>query len=582
MIKKRHVIAAVALALCAPILASCGNGGTDNNQSIVDSETVKNKATINLTFNEEGGTVNYAQGTYKVGDIIHLKIATNKGYSIANVTVNGEAIRPDRGNYKFEIRSEIVNICVVFEKIQVIMSDFKFELDEKNLTAKIVEYKPDRSIIPYPFVVPETVELNGKNYVIDGIKNKAFLSSSIEAIKLSKNIKDIELETFANVHGLSSILVDQNNLYFSSYDDCLYSKDFSRLIAVPCEYLKDEITVKNGCNTIEQSAFNNSRLIQKVVLPDSVTTLKDQAFMAMRSLTDIKLSKNIKVIPSKCFANDVALRSVILPEGVEILKEYSFNFCPALESVTFPTTLKEIGKESFYHCQRLGDVILNEGLKVIGKSAFGGVLNLHSITMPSTLKRLEDAAFETCANLKTVKLNEGLEYLGGAVFILTPYIKEVVIPSTVTTINYNPFIGTGEGILKLAEGNKNYKMVDGVLFDKDLTTLICYPYNLQPENLEYRVPDSVTKLGYNCFSMNIYLKKVILPKTITQMLCAFQEILPSAATMTYEMELFYEGTKAEFKNIDNGGVIWNYKANFKNNILTCSDGFIYLSPQMGN
>ena len=320
----------------------------------------------------------------------------------------------------------------------------------------------------------------------------------------------------------------------------------------------------------------NTRIISKVVVPNSIQLIKDQAFMSMPSLITVALPNSIKEIPIRCFANDINLDHIVIPEGITDIKDYAFNFCPELKSVTFPSSLKEIGVEAFYHCEKLDDVIFNEGLKVIHKSAFGGAISLRSIKMPSTLKRLEDAAFETCQGLVNVTLNEGLEYLGGAVFILTSQIRTVEIPASVKEIHYNPFIGTGFGELKLNPNNHNFKMVDGVLYNNDLTKLICYPYNVAPENKEFVIPSSVTELGYNAFSMNIKLKKLTIPFSVEKMVCAFEEILPDQKSGIYELELFYEGTPAAFKNIDTGGYPFDYKANFKNNIVQCKGGFISL------
>lgn len=297
----------------------------------------------------------------------------------------------------------------------------------------------------------------------------------------------------------------------------------------------------------------------------------------MRSLVAIKLPTSISKIPAHCFQNVVTLQSIEIPEGVSAIDEYAFNFCPELSTIKFPSTLKVIGKEAFYHAQKLSFKTFNEGLERIEKSAFGQVLGLEEVTMPSTLKYLGETVFEACQRLKEVNLNEGLEYIGGAVFTLTPYLKDITIPSTVKTIQYNPLLGTGEAKIIMAKGNLNYKVVDEVLFNKDMTTLISYPYSKITKDDTYRVPDSVTELGYNCFSMISKLDVLTLPTSIKKTNCSFDTILPDEVSKAYELSIYYEGNKDSWLALDHGEFPWNINANFKDNVLHCKDGDIKLN-----
>ncbi len=77
-------------------------------------------------------------------------------------------------------------------------------------------------------------------------------------------------------------------------------------------------------------------------------------------------------------------------------------------------------------------------------------------------------------------------------------IKKLSLPSSVIYIDDSriTLIATLEEI-EIHKDNKVYTSVDGVLFDKDMTRLICYPSAKEGES--YRIPDSVKTVGNRAF-----------------------------------------------------------------------------------
>ena len=103
-------------------------------------------------------------------------------------------------------------------------------------------------------------------------------------------------------------------------------------------------------------------------------------------------------------------------------------------------------------------------------------------------------------------------------------LTKVRIPKTVSDIRHyaqwedckNPFFGcTALESIEVDEGNPNMCSVDGVLFNKDMTRLFCYPAGARNE--AYIVPDGVTWLGVDAFSHNPYLLSVKMPNSVTYM-----------------------------------------------------------------
>ena len=58
-----------------------------------------------------------------------------------------------------------------------------------------------------------------------------------------------------------------------------------------------------------------------------------------------------------------------------------------------------------------------------------------------------------------------------------------------------------------------YTVVDGVVFTKDVKTLVYYPEGL--ENTSYTIRDGVETIGAGAFYGNMKLTEVIMPNTVT-------------------------------------------------------------------
>ncbi len=105
------------------------------------------------------------------------------------------------------------------------------------------------------------------------------------------------------------------------------------------------------------------------------------------------------------------------------------------------------------------------------------------------------------------------------------------------------------------DANENYCSVDGVLYSKDMKTLICYP-SARTETT-FKVPDGVEKIGERIdyedtgFSYAVNLKEIILPEGLIEigecafMYCTFETIeLPkSLTTIGNEAFLYNENLK---------------------------------------
>lgn len=180
-------------------------------------------------------------------------------------------------------------------------------------------------------------------------------------------------------------------------------------LAVLSEYCKShEVTVLDmsrctGITEIPESAFKETAL-EIVTLPESITTIGNEAFYNCRSLTSIQLPASLRVIGDFTFIYCDSLRSVTLPDGLERIGRSLFAFCYSLTSVTLGEGITTAGMEMFLGCSSLTTVVLPESFSIVSFRFFSTCTSLTSITLPANITEIGKIAFEDCTALSSVTL----------------------------------------------------------------------------------------------------------------------------------------------------------------------------------
>lgn len=209
-----------------------------------------------------------------------------------------------------------------------------------------------------------------------------------------------------------------------------------------------------------------------------------------------------------------SLESVIIPEGFTRVDGYCFYNCTALTSVLVPNSIISIGSFAFSRCSNLTSVDLNNcnQLTSIGRDAFFMCSSLASINIPSSVKTIDDEAFYTCNSLVSV-----------------------VIPSSVTEIGDNAFYSCSSLMsIEVDSANINYSSIDGVLFDKEQTLLICYPAGKTAST--YIVPNTVSIIGAYSFYGVTSLKNITILENVNK-ICDYAFFSISNFVLTIEASI---------------------------------------------
>lgn len=174
--------------------------------------------------------------------------------------------------------------------------------------------------------------------------------------------------------------------------------------------------------------------------------------------------------------------------------------------------VSSIGTKAFSRCSFLNSVIIPAPVKNIGTYAFAEC-GLTSVVLPDTLLSIGDGAFWNCIGLDNIILSDSLVSIGDESFSWCASLDSITIPESVVFIGTNPF----SYCTKLSEinvaPNSNFAVVDGALFEKENSRLICYP--CANKNLSYSIPNGTQYIDNKAFVSCRLLKEVTIPDTVT-------------------------------------------------------------------
>ena len=214
--------------------------------------------------------------------------------------------------------------------------------------------------------------------------------------------------------------------------------------------------------------------VKKVVVKGDVTNIGDWAFWGFGNLASVSLPDSVTRIGSYAFCS--GLSQIVLPKNLTTIESRAFEGCSNLKKIILPDSVTSIGKHAFSDCSSLETVVLSDSLISIGDYAFYGDSLLSNIEIPKNVAKIGDDTFSYCNRLKSILVEEG---------------------------------------------NAIFCSKDGILYNKEMTKILCYPAG-KTDISQFNIPDGVTEIGVSAFRNCRSLTAIKIPSSVTTIgACAF-------------------------------------------------------------
>lgn len=205
---------------------------------------------------------------------------------------------------------------------------------------------------------------------------------------------------FFRCPGLTTIMVDPLNAFYSSLDGVLFDKSQTTLLQYP-SHKSQSYTIPAMVTAIGASAFNGCTNLVSVIVGNGVTTVGDNAFAACTNLTNVTLGNSVTRIDNWAFSYCSKLSGISFPGKLASIRDYAFAGCTSMTSITIPNSVTNLGYVPFWLCTGLTNITLGNGITTIGQQ-FQDCSSLTSITIPASVTSIGDGAFAGCSSLRGI------------------------------------------------------------------------------------------------------------------------------------------------------------------------------------
>ena len=259
---------------------------------------------------------------------------------------------------------------------------------------------------------------------------------------------------------------------------------------------------------IAGKAFQNNTRIETVIIPESVTTIRDYAFSGCTALKYVGFPEKLETIWNSAFYNCPSLTEVNLPGSLKTIYAYAFDSCTSLTELTLPDSVETLGYRVFKNCTGLTKANYPMGWTSSpgGNGSYNnehggiyyGCTNLKEITIPEGVMKVAPYAFSGCTSLTEINLPESLTEVGEYAFEGCTGLTRVELPSKVTTI-WN-------------QAYKDCSNVTEMILPEGLKTIYAYAFEDCNGLTSIELPDSIETMGYRVFLNCKNLSSVNYPK----------------------------------------------------------------------
>ncbi len=320
----------------------------------------------------------------------------------------------------------------------------------------------------------------------------------------------------------------------------LYSKQEKRLMMCPDSELT-EYAIKEGTEVILDYAFSDCKVLRKITIPSSITTIGHCVFMDCGNIARFEVAEdNLNycavdgILYSKDLTNLIQYpaakpdTSFRIPDHVTHICSYAFSRCKSLTEVTIGPNVTGIERAAFFKCIKLvhvnycatacetkvgpisgvfncccklTKVSIGENVTSLPDDLFMGCNALEEITIPESVTHIGSAVFSGCTKLKHITIPAGVTELSGSTFYYCVSMESVTLPDTVKVI--------GKHVFQDCFGLKEFRIPRNVKEIGKSAFFHCTGLT------KVTLPDGLESIGNYAFSDCDNLKTIRIPRSVT-------------------------------------------------------------------
>ncbi len=411
-------------------------------------------------------------------------------------------------------------------------------------------------------VIPNSVTSIG-DYAFSGC-------SGLTSVTIPNSVKSIGDYAFSGCSGLTSVTIPNSvkSIGGNAFSDCsgLTSVHISDIVAwCNIDFLDNTSNPLYNAHHL----YLNGEEVKDLVIPNSVTSIGDNAFAGCSGLTSITMGIDIKNIGTNAFVKcsgllDVYCYAIKLPstesdafdgsnpEKVTLhvpsasVKSYTqtepwsgfanivalstevdgVNYDFNAETKQATVIAKSSGKYS-------GEIVIPESVEYGGTTysvtsivdnAFSGCSGLTSVTIPNSVTSIVDNAFSGCSGLTSVTIPICVTNIGEAAFSGCSVLTSVTIPNSVKSIGNSAFqncfsltsVTIGNSVTNIGESTfLGCSSMTSVTIPNSVTSIGSSAFSGCSRLTSVTIPDSVTNIGDYAFSGCSGLTSVTIGNSVT-------------------------------------------------------------------
>ena len=264
-----------------------------------------------------------------------------------------------------------------------------------------------------------------------------------------------------------------------------------------------KVIVGNSVTSIKQGAFYYCQNLSSVTLPESISIINDSTFGECKSLSSITIPDGVNYIGAGAFRECSNLSSIIIPDGVTNIDAMAFQNCTKLSTVSIPDSVTRIGYQAFDNVSEEGDLYCSDewynSLTQYYIENLGNVYNWRKSDEPITPTEGDSIYWIGDEEYRFSVADSGGVFYGG-------------ISGDATKIKFGNSVNS---ISKWAEFGHNYPNLSSITMSDSMTEIIDNLFSGCTNLVEVNLPESITSIGEYAFSKCSNLSSITIPDSVT-------------------------------------------------------------------